>query len=260
VLAIDSGIGGLGIVAAIRRAVPGVAVTFVADHGFYPYGRRSDAELTRRLIAIVGHAVAAHPPDLVVIACNTASTIALEALRATFGLPFVGTVPPVKWAASISRTRTIGLLATEATVGRAYVRGLQERFAPDCRLLAYGARTLADIAEARFAGQSVTAGAVEREVAHLFGGEGGEAIDAVCLGCTHYSLLLPELREAGPAHVAWLDPAVAVARRTKDLLDGLAPGSGSAIDRALVTAEPTPGLRAGLVRCGFERVEVPSWA
>lgn len=259
VLALDSGVGGLGIVAALRRAVPGVAVTYVADHGFYPYGLKTDAALVERLLALVGDAVERCAPELVVVACNTASTIGLAALRARFGPPFVGVVPPVKWAASVSRTRTIGLLATPATVGRAYVRDLQERFAPDCRLLAYGARGLADIAEARFAGLAVDEGAIAAEVEALFGQEGGEAIDAVCLGCTHYGLLLAELRDAGPPGVAWLDPADAVARRAAELLGGMtATDSVTDGDLALTTGEAVDLQRfaAGVAGYGFDGVGV----
>jgi glutamate racemase len=164
VVALDSGVGGLGIVAELRRAVPDVGVFYVADHGFYPYGSRSDGELVERMLSLVGAAVEEVSPDLVVIACNTASTIALPALRARFSVPFVGVVPPVKWAASLSRTRVIGLLATEATVRRAYVRDLQARFAPDCRLVAHGARGLADVAEAKFAGRAPDLGMVAREI------------------------------------------------------------------------------------------------
>ncbi len=257
VLAIDSGIGGLGVVGALRRAIPGVVVTYVADHGFYPYGQRTDGELTARLVSLVGRAIDARSPEVVVIACNTASTIALEALRTAFRVPFVGTVPPVKWAASISRTRTIGLLATEATVGRAYVRDLQQRFAPDCRLVAYGARGLADLAEARFVGRAEGGEAVEMALRGLFGQDGGEAIDTVCLGCTHYGMLMAELRAARP-DVAWLDPAEAVARRTTSLLAGMPLAEGPGLDVALTTrrsADPA-ALESAFARYGFGRVEV----
>ncbi len=260
VLAIDSGIGGLGVVAALRRAVPDIAITYIADHGFYPYGCRSDGELTERLIGLVGRAIASRIPDIVVVACNTASTIALAALRATFTVPFVGTVPPVKWAASISRTRTIGLLATQATVGRAYVRDLQERFAPDCRLIAHGARGLADLAEARFLGRPVAAAAMSAELEQLFACDGGEAIDVVCLGCTHYGLLLDLLAESGPAGVTWLDPADAVARHAAALLAASPGRQGATRDLAITTGAPgaAGALEAGFARYGFGTVEFAS--
>lgn len=259
VLAFDSGVGGLGIVRALRAAVPDVAVTYLADNGFYPYGSKPDAELVAHLRSLVRHAVARVRPDLVVVACNTASTLALAEFRAAMPeTPFVGTVPPVKWAATLSASRVIGLLATEATVGRAYLRDLQARFAPDCTLIAHGARGLADLAERRFVGETIAPEAITAEIAPLLAAEGGEAIDVVCLGCTHYGLLLPELREAGPKGVAWLDPAEAVARRAADLLGAIEAPPSDAPDLVLLTAPLAPPreatYRAALRAYGFERI------
>ena len=260
VLAIDSGVGGLGIVRALRDAVPGVAITYLADNAFRPYGDKPDAVLTARLLDLVGRLVRAVEPDLVAVACNTASTIALADLRAAIPLPFVGTVPPVKWAASLSRSRTIGLLATEATVGRAYVRELQRRFAPDCRLLARAAPGLVELAEHRFVGGHVDPASVARELAPLLGGDDGGAIDAICLGCTHFGLLLPDLRRAAPAGIAWLDPAGPVARRAAELLLAAPPRRPARppADLALVTA-PVADARAfsaGLRAYGFPRFDM----
>lgn len=262
VLVLDSGIGGLGIASAIRRAVPEAGLTYLADHGWFPYGSRDADALAARLVRLVGLLSGRHAPDLVVIACNTASTAALAALRAAFpALAFVGVVPPVKWAAARSRTRTIGLLATEATVGRAYVRDLRDRFAPDCRLVAHGAGRLAGLAEARFRGEKVTRDAVADELAPLFAAPGGDCIDTICLGCTHYGLLLDELRAAAPAGLEWLDPAEAVARRVAGLLDrpvapGAASGAAAAPGRAYSTRLPDAAgardaLRSGFARAGF---------
>lgn len=260
VLALDSGVGGLGIVRALRDAIPGVAVTYLADNAFRPYGDKPDAVLTGRLVGLVGGLVRAVAPDLVVIACNTASTIALAELRRAIPRPFVGTVPPVKWAASLSATRTIGLLATEATVGRAYVADLQRRFAPDCRLVARAAPGLVELAERQFVGGTVADAEVAAELAPLLDAEGGDAIDAVCLGCTHFGLLLPALRRVAPENIAWLDPAGPVARRTAELLGAL-PASASApapADRAFVTAPFAEQARfaAALRAYGFGGLDV----
>ncbi len=256
VLALDSGVGGLGIVRALRDAIPGVAITYLADNAFRPYGDKPDDVLTERLVSLVGGLVRALAPELVVIACNTASTIALEKLRGAIRLPFVGTVPPVKWAASLSRTRTIGLLATEATVGRAYVADLQQRFAPDCRLVARAAPGLVELAERNFVGEDVADADVAAELAPLLDGEGGDAIDAICLGCTHFGLLLPALRRAAPENIAWLDPAGPVARRAAELLGALHAASPARepADRAFVTA-PVAGqarFAAALGAYGFD--------
>ena len=254
ILALDSGIGGLGIVGALRRAVPDAAIAFVADHGFFPYGERADADLVAHLDRLLDRLIARIRPDIVVIACNTASTIALAPLRDRFpDQPFVGCVPPVKWAAAVSRSRTIGLLATGATVRRDYVRDLQRRFAPDCRLVSHGAPGLAALAERRFRGETLPPRAIDDEIAPLFASAEGAAIDVVCLGCTHYGLLLAELRDRAPRPVAWLDPAEAVARRAAAVLAASGPGRTDAIDAAFTTAGPAglDAFRRGLAPYGY---------
>lgn len=265
-LAFDSGIGGYGIAGALRARLPGARITMLADNAFYPYGEVTDAALVARIEHVIARAVSRFAPDAVVIACNTASTVALAALRARFDLPFIGCVPPVKWAASLSRTRHIGLLATAATVRRPYLSDLARRFAPDCRLIAHGARGLADMAEAAFRGQAIDHAALRRELDALFGQDGGDAIDVVCIGCTHYSFLLDALRDASPAGaspagaspagVTWLDPAEAVARRTEAVLAGLSlagTDSRSGGGEALFTAPPAAAdaLCQGLARFGY---------
>ncbi len=254
ILAFDSGIGGYGIVEALRVRLPGAWITMLADNAFYPYGEVPDAALVARIERVIGEAIRDLAPDAIVIACNTASTVALGALRARFDLPFVGCVPPIKWAASLSRTRHIGLLATRATVRRPYLSELAHRFAPDCRLIAHGARGLADLAEAAFRGVAIDRGAVRDELETLFGQEGGEAIDIVCIGCTHYSFLLEALRDASAPGIIWLDPAQAVARRTETVLAGLSlDAAGAGGGEALFTAPPgqPEALRASLDRLGY---------
>ena len=255
ILAFDSGIGGYGIVEALRDRLPGAWVGMLADNAFYPYGEVPDAALVARIERVIGEAIRDLAPDAVVIACNTASTVALGALRARFELPFIGCVPPIKWAASLSRTRHIGLLATRATVRRPYLSELVRRFAADCRLVAHGARGLADLAEAAFRGIAIDRGAVRDELEILFGQEGGAAVDVVCIGCTHYSFLLEALREASPEGVVWLDPAQAVARRTEAVLAGLSlDPEGGGGGEALFTAPPgqPEALRENLRRRGYD--------
>ena len=258
ILAFDSGIGGYGIAGALRDRLPGAWITMLADNAFYPYGEVPDEALVARIERVIGEAIRDLAPDAIVIACNTASTVALGALRARFDLPFIGCVPPIKWAASLSRTRHIGLLATRATVRRPYLSELARRFAPDCRLIAHGARGLADLAEAAFRGIDIDREAIRGELEILFGQEGGAAIDVVCIGCTHYSFLLEALRDASPEGIIWLDPAQAVARRAEAVLAGLslAPGGsggGEAGGTALFTAAPglPEALGAGLRRLGY---------
>ncbi len=147
ILVFDSGIGGLGVVAALNEIAPGLPLTYLADNGFFPYGEKPDAVLLPHILEVIGAAIARETPEAVVIACNTASTIALSALREAFALPFIGCVPPIKPAAAASRSRSIGVLATAATVRRPYLNGLIERFAPDCTVLTLGTPVLAELAE-----------------------------------------------------------------------------------------------------------------
>ena len=217
ILVFDSGIGGLGVVAALNSLAPGLKLTYLADNGFFPYGEKPDEILLPHIIRVMGEAIAQERPEAVVIACNTASTIALSALRAAFPLPFIGCVPPIKPAAAASRTRAIGVLATAATVRRPYLNGLIERFAPDCTVLSLGTPTLAELAEQKFRGAAVD---VSGAVAPLFAQPGGEAIDAVALGCTHYTFLLPEFLALRP-DISWHDPALPVARQTLRIVETL---------------------------------------
>lgn len=222
-LAFDSGIGGLGVVAALRRHLPLAGIDYLADTALFPYGEQDDAVLSRHIVTLIDRAIETLRPDAVVIACNTASTLALTALREKRpDIPFIGCVPAVRWAARISQSRVIGLLATRATVRRPYVAALHEQYAPDCTLIAYGARHLADYAEAVFRGETIDPELIRQEAMGLFGQPDGERIDAVALGCTHYTFLVDALRAVSPPHVAWLDPANAVARQTATVLEGRA--------------------------------------
>lgn len=217
VLVFDSGIGGLGVVAALNGLAPGLPLTYFADNGFFPYGEKPDAILLPHIVKVIGAAIAEEKPEAVVIACNTASTIALPALRESFSLPFIGCVPPIKPAATASRSRTIGVLATAATVRRPYLNGLIERFAPDCSVLTLGTPVLAELAERKFRGAEVD---ISQAVAPLFTQPGGERIDAVALGCTHYTFLLPEFLALRP-DLSWHDPALPVAKQALKIIEPL---------------------------------------
>ena len=116
ILMLDSGVGGLSVLAEIRRRLPGLGVVYVADSAFYPYGNKPEAALVRRLPALLAGLCARYRPAAVVVACNTASTVALPATRAAVTASVVGCVPAIKPAAEISRSRCIGLLGTPGTV------------------------------------------------------------------------------------------------------------------------------------------------
>ena len=239
IVVFDSGIGGLSILAEIRRLLPEVAVVTLADTAAFPYGDLPDEELRHRVEAAIAALDAVAPPDLAVIACNTASTIVLEPLRARFAFPVVGCVPPVKPAGaatpqngkgaarngrmsipptSMSGASAIGLLATPATVGRAYTDGLIRDFAGDSAVIRIGAPRLAALAEETLRGRRAPPEVIREELAGFFDADGNCLVDRVVLGCTHYPFLLPELTAALPAGVLWLDSGEAIARRVRQLL------------------------------------------
>jgi glutamate racemase len=225
-LVFDSGIGGLGVVEQIRRIQPDASITYLADNGFYPYGEKPDEILIARILKIVGQGIELTKPDAVVIACNTASTVALSHLRETFALPFIGCVPPIKPAAAASQTRHIGLLATAATIRRPYLQDLVRNFAGNCTVHSHGTPILADLAEKKFIGQPPSLSDLSAAIAPLLNRPGADLIDSVALGCTHYTFLLPELRALHP-NIQWFDPANPVARQTNNVASRLpasAPG------------------------------------
>lgn len=253
----DSGLGGLTVHAKIAHQLPGASFVYLGDTAVFPYGRLSEDELVRRVETVIGHLVAAHAPDLVVIACNTASTLALPVLRARFPIPFVGTVPAVKPAARLSQSRRISVLATPGTVARDYTRELIAAHAADCAVTLVGSRALASLAEAALRGEAVDDAAVAAEIAPAFVEDAGGRTDAVVLACTHYPLLQDRLEALAPWPVAWIDPAPAIARRVAALVgSAVQPGFVPEGARALFTrAEPLPAaLVQALGQRGFVEI------
>jgi glutamate racemase len=256
-LVFDSGVGGLSVLAAIREALPRAPFVYVADSAGYPYGTKRPAEIEARVPALLGRLAERFDPELIVIACNTASTIALDAVRAALDLPIVGTVPAIKPAAAMSKTRAIGVLGTPATVVQPYVDRLAEEFAADCTVIRHGSAELVELAEAKLRGEAAEPGAYERILDGLYGQPGGERLDTIVLACTHFPLVEEELAAAAPRPVMFVDGKEGIARRTAWLTrdrvwpqvagDGLALFTGRRTD-----VEP---YRAGLARYGIPRVE-----
>ena len=230
-LFVDSGLGGLTVLSAARGSVPEADVLYIADDAGFPYGSKSDAALTARLFTIVEAGVREFEPDCIVLACNTASTIALQSLRENFSIPFVGTVPAVKPAAALTRSGFVSVLATPATAAREYTRTLIRQFGAEARFTLVGAPTLAALAEAHASGVAVDEEAIAREIAPAFVDEGGTKTDVVVLGCTHYPLLLDKLDALAPWPVAWLDPAPAIGRRIANVLAGTGHIAGAGAKR-----------------------------
>ena len=239
VLVFDSGLGGLTVYREIAAARPGTDFIYVADDTAFPYGAMDEAALVARVVELMDELIATHRPDLVVIACNTASTIALPDLRRKFSPLFVGTVPAIKPACAGSVTRRVSVLGTEATVKREYTRALISDFAGDCRVTLVGSKMLAGYAESELAGTPIADAALAAETAPCFVDDGART-DTVVLACTHYPLLLDRLRRLAPWPVNFLDPAPAIARRVGDLLGPTPPTRRAGTTRAIFTSGYAP--------------------
>lgn len=250
VLVFDSGVGGLSVLDAIVAAGLEVGLDYVADNAWLPYGLKSDSEIASRVPALIARVAAQWAPDAIVLACNTASTIALEGARAALSIPVVGVVPPIKPAAAASRTGMIGLLATPATIARAYTDALIRDFAPAMRVMRFGSAGLVRAAEAKLRGETPDAAAIQEAIAGLFGAPGGENIDVVALACTHFPLLRDELAAAAPRACLWLDSGEAIARRLAHVLQ-LSPGAARARRAGFTDPRVEPLLPAFAAR-GFE--------
>jgi len=251
ILVFDSGIGGLSVFAEIRKALPDRTIHYLADDGGFPYGDRSADNLVRRIVPLIESAIDVVDPALVVIACNTASTLVLPPLRARFAVPFVGTVPAIKPAAERSRSGHISVLATPATIARDYTRDLVRQFASHCQVRLVGAPDLAGLAERILRGESVAEADIRTQIEPCFVDESGRRTDIVVLACTHFPFLSDQLAAVAPWPVTWLDPAPAIARRVADLIPaGQGAGCQPPAEIAYLTGAGAP--LSSLVSC-FDR-------
>jgi glutamate racemase len=253
ILVFDSGVGGLTVFREIKAALPGAAYVYLADDVGFPYGDKPEAALIERILAVIGAAIAQHAPDLVVIACNTASTLALAHLRAKFSVAFVGTVPAIKPACAQSNARRVAVLGTRATVSLEYTRALIREFSAGCDVGLVGSSHLATYAEAELAGTPVADDAIKAEIAPCFIDAEGRRTDTVVLACTHYPLLTARFRSVAPWPVEWLDPAPAIARRVVDLI-GPRPQSNAPVPARMIFTSgraPAPALARMLAGFGF---------
>lgn len=256
ILVFDSGLGGLTVfreIAAVRRDADFV---YLADDAAFPYGALAELALIERLLALFGDAIKIHQPAVVVIACNTASTIALPELRKTFSVPFVGTVPAIKPACAASRTRRVAVLGTEATVNREYTRALIREHGHGCDVDLVGAKRLATYAEAELRGEPVSDAALLAEIGPCFRDDGNRT-DTVVLACTHYPLLIARLEQIAPWPVNFIDPAPAIARRVGQLLERSPPAAVKGSGRAIFTSGRAPA--AVLERFGM-RADQPDYS
>jgi glutamate racemase len=232
------------VVSQLWRRLPEEELVYFGDTARVPYGPKSAATVCRYAREAAAYLLS-YGVKLVVIACNTASTIALDHVRSALDVPVVGTVPAIKPAAELSRSRVIGVLGTEATVRQPYVDDLAARFAADCTLVRHGSPELVELAEAKLAGDPVSMEAVRLASRPLFDAPDGGRIDTVVLACTHFPLLADELRAAFP-NVAYVDGGAGIARRIADLTreQPWPPEPSAGIFIQTGTAERRPAMEA----------------
>ena len=253
ILMLDSGLGGLTVFCEVAAARPQADYVYVADDAAFPYGAIEEHVLVARVVALMGELIEAHRPDLIVIPCNTASTIVLPDLRKNYAVPFVGTVPAIKPACAASVTRRVSVFGTEATVKREYTRALIREYAGDCKVTLVGSKNLAGYAEAELAGAPGSDAALREEIAPCFVDD-GKRTDTVVLACTHYPLLLDRLQQLAPWPVNFIDPAPAIARRVVDLLGPAPASAGRGTAQAIFTSGRAPA--AALDRFGIRTAEL----
>ena len=221
ILVFDSGLGGLTVLREVVKARPDAHYIYVADDAFFPYGHHGEEQIIARVLPMIGDLIATHAPDLIVIACNTISTLVMSHLRSEYKVPFVGTVPAIKPACAKSKTKRVSVLGTKGTVKREYTRGLIRDFAQGCEVTLVGSADLASLAEAALSGDEVSDREIFAEIEPCFVGNNDSdpaRTDTVVLACTHYPLLMDRLIKLAPWPVDWIDPAPAIARRAADLL------------------------------------------
>ena len=255
ILVFDSGLGGLTVFREVAAARPDARFIYAADDAFFPYGRQDEDRLITRVIEIAGQLIAAHRPDLMVIACNTASTLVLSHLRERFAIPFVGTVPAIKPACLSSSSKLVSVLGTEATVKREYTRTLIREHGNNCSVTLVGSPRLAELAEAELKGESVSDADISAELAPCFVDSAGKRTDTIVLACTHFPLLLDRLKTLAPWPVNFVDPAPAIGRRVLELLGPSVAFAAADATRYVFTSAKTPSaaLQAALDRFGNPR-------
>lgn len=204
----DSGLGGLSIWRAVRAALPDWPITYLADQAYCPYGPRSRQQIIDRSLAI-GHYLMSQGATILVVACNTATTAAISALRRELPIPIVGVEPAIKPAAAASRTGRIAVLATQATLASERVQTLLDTHANGVEVLRRPGHGWVEQVEAGELDSTLTRQLVADVVLPLL----TQNIDHIALGCTHYPFLAPVIRELTGEQIALYDPAEAIARR-----------------------------------------------
>lgn len=251
IIVFDSSIGGLTVLREARVLMPDKNFIYVADDAAFPYGDWEEPQLLARMVELFGNLIKKHTPELVVIACNTASTLAISALRDAYpDTVFVGTVPAIKPAAERTSSGLVSVLATPGTVKRQYTRDLISNYASKCHVKLVGSVKLAKLADTYMRTGYVDEESVAAEIAPCFYEKDGKRTDIVVLACTHYPFLVNRMRKMAPWPVDWIDTSEAIARRALSLIEENTSSTDIADDVAIFTSNKTDPMTRKLL-AGF---------
>lgn len=258
ILVFDSGVGGLSIMREIQKQLPFVPMIYASDNAFFPYGTKGETELIARVDAVFHTLTATYPVDIIVVACNTASTLTLPHIRNHFSQPIVGVVPAIKPAAAKSKSQVIGLLATPATVQRPYTHNLIREYAPDATVISVGSSELVQLAEHKLRGGEISAEQLQPILQPFFDHPRGIEMDVLVLACTHFPLLRDELAAQFSPSVELIDSGEAIGRRVVSLLGNIEFAEQIPEHRAAFTkaSSAVDALQPQLAQFGIHHVDI----
>lgn len=258
ILIFDSGVGGLSIMSEIQQKLPFAPLIYASDNAFFPYGTKGEAELTARVDKVFRQITAHYPVDIIVVACNTASTLTLPHIRSHFSQPIVGVVPAIKPAAARTRSQVIGLLATPATVARPYTHNLILEYASKAEVISVGSSELVSLAEHKLRGEQILPEQLKPILQPFFDHPRGKDMDMLVLACTHFPLLREELKAQFPNDLELIDSGEAIARRVVSLLSNkMFPESTPEHIAVFTQSSPSiESLRPSLNQFGIHRLDI----
>lgn len=252
ILIFDSGVGGLSILKHIKAKLPDTQIDYLADHAAYPYGEKKETWLINRCQSLIGTMQNKQSYQAIIIACNTASTLVLPSLRSNTDTPIIGVVPAIKTASELSSNKRIGLLATPGTVSRQYMNNLISQFAPDCQTTRVGSTDMVYLAEEKLHGKTIDTASL-KNITQPFA---DAQCDYVVLGCTHFPLLKPELKQLH-TQINWIDSGEAIANRVEYVLkQGKQPEHTQTTNQRFFSTAPILNtLKPQLIEMGFKQFE-----